>query len=84
MSNREIYNASGCLDLTAYLALRNIEREMDRGSKSAMKNRGRRKRKNQDGSSDRSGDGNSAFPGSAEIAARFINSLFESRRDSAK
>ena len=45
MSNREIYNASGCLDLTAYLALRNIEREMARESKSAMKNRGRRKRK---------------------------------------
>lgn len=45
MSNREIYNASGCLDLTAYLAIRNIEREMDMKSKSAMKNRGRRKRK---------------------------------------
>ena len=45
MSNREIYNASGCLDLTAYLAIRNIGREMDMKSKSAMKNRGRRKRK---------------------------------------
>ena len=45
MSNREIYNASGCLDLTAYLAIRNIEREMDMKSKTAMKNRGRRKRK---------------------------------------
>ena len=45
MSNREIYNASGCLDLTAYLAIRNIEREMDRESKFAMKNRGQRKRK---------------------------------------
>ena len=45
MSKCEIYNASGCLDLTAYLAIRNIEREMDRESKSAMKNRGRRKRK---------------------------------------
>ncbi len=46
MSNREIYNASGCLDLTAYLAIRNIEREMDMKSKSSVKNRGRRKRKN--------------------------------------
>ena len=45
MSNREIYNASGCLDLTAYLAIRNIEREMDMKSKSSMKNSGRRKRK---------------------------------------
>ena len=44
MSNREIYNASGCLDLTAYLAIRNIEREMDMKSKSAIRNRGRRER----------------------------------------
>ena len=44
MSNREIYNASGCLDLTAYLAIRNIEREMDMKSKSAIRNRGRHER----------------------------------------
>ena len=44
MSNREIYNASGCLDLTAYLAIRNIEREMDMKSKFAIRNRGRRER----------------------------------------
>lgn len=27
MSKRDKYNSSGCLDMTAYLALRNIERE---------------------------------------------------------
>ena len=27
MSKRDKYNNSGCLDMTAYLALRNIERE---------------------------------------------------------
>lgn len=27
MAKRDMYNASGCLDMTAYLALRNIERE---------------------------------------------------------
>ena len=27
MKNREMYNSSGCLDMTAYLALRNIENE---------------------------------------------------------
>lgn len=27
MSRKDKYNSSGCLDMTAYLALRNIERE---------------------------------------------------------
>ena len=27
MRNRDKYNSSGCLDMTAYLALRNIERK---------------------------------------------------------
>ena len=27
MAKRDMYNSSGCLDITAYLALRNIERE---------------------------------------------------------
>lgn len=27
MSKRDKYNSSGCLDMTAYLALRNVERE---------------------------------------------------------
>ncbi|MBQ9839354.1 MAG: hypothetical protein IJO56_07710 [Oscillospiraceae bacterium] len=27
MAKRDMYNSSGCLDMTAYLALRNIERE---------------------------------------------------------
>ena len=27
MRNREMYNSSGCLDMTAYIALRNIERK---------------------------------------------------------
>lgn len=27
MRRREMYNTSGCLDMTAYIALRNIERE---------------------------------------------------------
>lgn len=29
MRNREMYNSSGCLDMTAYIALRNIERDQD-------------------------------------------------------
>lgn len=27
MSKRDKYNSSGCLDMTAYLALRNVERD---------------------------------------------------------
>ena len=27
MAKRDMYNSSGCLDMTAYFALRNIERE---------------------------------------------------------
>ena len=27
MAKRDMYNSSGCIDMTAYLALRNIERE---------------------------------------------------------
>lgn len=27
MAKRDMYNSSGCLDMTAYLALRNIERQ---------------------------------------------------------
>ena len=27
MAKRDMYNSSGCLDMTAYLALKNIERE---------------------------------------------------------
>lgn len=37
MSRKDKYNSSGCLDMTAYLALRNIEREANR--KAAEKHR---------------------------------------------
>ena len=37
MSRQDKYNSSGCLDMTAYLALRNIEREENR--KAAEKRR---------------------------------------------
>jgi hypothetical protein len=33
MSKQDRYNRSGCLDMTAYLALRNIEKEESRRKK---------------------------------------------------
>ena len=39
MASRDMYNSSGCLDMTAFLALRNIAREEKRRSKSARKKR---------------------------------------------
>ena len=44
MSRKDKYNSSGCLDMTAYLALRNIEREDNRKAAEkcrAMKTGGR-------------------------------------------
>lgn len=44
MSNREMYNSSGCLDMTAYIAIRNIEREEKRRAaekRKAIKNGGK-------------------------------------------
>jgi hypothetical protein len=44
MSRKDKYNSSGCLDLTAYLALQNIEREENRKAaekRRAMKTGGR-------------------------------------------
>lgn len=40
MSKRDKYNSSGCLDMTAYLALRNIERE-ERQKRAALRKRGK-------------------------------------------
>ena len=37
MSKRDKYNSSGCLDMTAYLALRNVEREERRTQALASK-----------------------------------------------
>jgi len=39
MAKRDMYNSSGCLDMTAYLALRNIERE-ERRKKQQQKKQG--------------------------------------------
>ena len=39
MAKRDMYNSSGCLDMTAYLALRNIERE-ERKKKQQQKKQG--------------------------------------------
>ena len=44
MSRKDKHNSSGCLDLTAYLALQNIEREENRKAaekRRAMKTGGR-------------------------------------------
>ena len=44
MSRKDKYNSSGCLDMTAYLALRHIEREENRKAaekRRAMKTGGR-------------------------------------------
>ena len=35
MAKKDKYNSSGCLDMTAYLAMRNIEREKKAAKKSA-------------------------------------------------
>lgn len=43
MASRDMYNSSGCLDMTAFLALRNISREEKRRSKSARRGKKRRK-----------------------------------------
>lgn len=43
MASRDMYNSSGCLDMTAFLALRNIAREEKRHSKSARRGKTRRK-----------------------------------------
>lgn len=52
MANREQYNSSGCLDMTAYLALRNIEREENaelyRREREKEKRRVRLERRRQD------------------------------------
>ena len=37
MAKRDMYNSSGCLDMTAYLALRNIEREERRKKQQQQK-----------------------------------------------
>ena len=44
MPNREMYNSSGCLDMTAYIALRNIEQDEKRKTaekRRAIKNGGK-------------------------------------------
>ncbi len=43
MASRDMYNSSGCLDMTAFLALRNIAREEKRRGKSDRRGRKRHK-----------------------------------------
>ena len=53
MASRDMYNSSGCLDMTAFLALRNIAREEKRRSKSAR--RGKKQHKSRSKKSPRRG-----------------------------
>lgn len=46
MASRDMYNSSGYLDMTAFLALRNIAREEKRRSKSARRGKKRHKSRN--------------------------------------